>query len=74
MAQKWMRAGDELGGVERGRARCDAVRCEGGLGGRGNWFRSERMRQGFESGVVFEREVNAFISFDEDEDARGGGD
>ena len=31
------------------------------------------MRQRFESGVVVEREVNAFIGVDEDDDARRGG-
>ena len=70
VAQERVRAGDGFGGVEGGGAGCDAVRRERSLGCAADGFGRERMRQGLEGGIVFEREVNAFVGVDEDEDAR----
>jgi len=61
-------AGDRLGGVECGGAGRDAVRRKRGLRGVRDRLLRERMGQRVECGVVFEREVHAFVGLDEDED------
>jgi hypothetical protein len=73
-AEERVRACDGFGDIEGSSARRDAVRCERFVRGVRYGFRREGMRQRFESGVVIEREVNAFVGVDEDEDARCGGD
>jgi len=67
-----MDAREQFGGFEGGGAfgQGDAARCEGGMRGGGNRLLRERMRKLLEFGVGFEREVRAFVAFDEDEDWR----
>ncbi len=65
-----MGAGDGFGGVEGGGAWRDAVCCERFVRGVRDWLWRERMWQRFEGGVVVEREVNALVGIDEDDDAR----
>ena len=72
--QERVRACDGFGGVEGGGARSDAVRYKRFVRGVRDSFRREGMRQRFERGVVIEREVNALVGVDEDEDARCGVD
>ena len=65
-------ASQRFGGVEGGGAGGDAVRRERGLRGVRNWFLRERMRKRLERGVVLEREVHAFVGFDENQNSRTG--
>jgi hypothetical protein len=60
-----------FGGFECGGAGRDAVERERCLRGGGNWFLCERMWERFERGIVLEREVRAFVGFDENEDGCG---
>ena len=68
-----MRAGDDFAGVEGGGAWRYAVGCERFVRGVRDCFWREGMRQRFEGGVVVEREVNAFVGVDEDDDTRSVG-
>ena len=63
-----MDAGEGFHRVECGGAGGDAVWRERGLRGGRDGFLRERVRQRFEGGIVVEREVDAFVGFDEDED------
>ena len=67
-----MDAREQFGGFEGGGAfgQGDAARCEGGMRGGGNRLLRERMRELQKISVGFEREVRAFVAFDEDEDWR----
>ena len=69
VAEERVDAGEGFGGVEGGGAGGDAVGRERGLRGGRDGLLRERMRQCFERGIVVEREVHAFVGFDEDEDA-----
>lgn len=71
VAKQRMDAGESFGCIESVCPRGDAVRGESGLRSAGDGFVCQRMRQRLEQGIVFEREVRAFVGFDEDEDARG---
>ena len=65
-----MDAGEDLGGIEHCGARRDAVKRERGLRGFRNRLLRERLRQRFEGGVLLERDVRAFVGFDENENRR----
>ena len=67
-----MNAREGFGGVEGGCAGGDAVRSERGLRGVRDWLLRERVRQRLERRLVLEREVDAFVGLDEDEDAQIG--
>jgi len=69
MLEERVDAREDFGGVEGRRAGGDAVRSERGLRGVRDWLLRERVRQRLECRLVLEREVNAFVGFDEDEDA-----
>ena len=71
MPQKRMDARDRFARVKRVCSARHAVRREHGRRGIGNRLLPERMRQRFKRGIVFEREMRAFIRFDEREDRRG---
>ena len=70
MAQQRMHARDGLDCIEHGRARRDSMCSERRLRRLRDWLLSQRMRQCFKCGVVFEREMRAFIRFNKDEDRR----
>ena len=73
VAQERVDARGGFGGVERGRAGRDSAngrRSERGLRRVRDGFLRERMRQRLECGVVFEREVRAFVRFDQGENFR----
>ncbi len=70
VAEERVDAGEGFGGVECGGAGRDAVRSERGLRGVRDRLLRERMRQGLKCGFVLEREMDAFIRLNEDEDAR----
>jgi hypothetical protein len=68
VAEEGVDARERFGGGEHCGAGRDAVERERGLrGGRERRLR-EGMRERLEGGIVFEREVRAFVGFDEDED------
>jgi len=59
--------------VERRRTRCDAIGRERLLSRRRDGMLREGMWQGLEFRVVFERQMRAFVGFDEGENLRSGG-
>src|SRR5690348_10220445 len=65
VAEERVDSGESFHRVECGGARGDAVRCERGLHCGRDGFLRERMWQRFEGGIVVEREVHAFVGFDE---------
>lgn len=69
MAKQRMDAGESFRCVEGVCASGDAVKRERGLRHVGDGLVCQRMRQGLEQGIVFEREVRAFVGFDEDQNA-----
>ena len=70
-AQERVEARDGFGGVKGGGAQRHAMRRERGLRGLGNRLLRERVRQGFKRRLVFERQMDALVGFDENENFCG---
>jgi len=73
MAKQRMKPRDRFGGIESRRTRRDAICRERFLGCLRNRTLSQWMRQRLEFRVVFERQVRAFVGFNERKDLRGVG-